>query len=98
MDAGVGVGVGVFDGTGVGVDAGIGGGGGCGQSSVRNGTAGRPALFTRLTSGFCAQPYRIAIGFGTDGELTSIDGSAAGAAVFAPFLSFPDFGNERVPV
>src|SRR2546421_2074391 len=41
-----------------------------GKSSVRNGEAGKPSLFQRLTTGKSAQPKRTATGLETAGRLT----------------------------
>jgi hypothetical protein len=43
-----------------------------GQSSVRKGTAGRPAPLYRVAAGSACQAYRAATGSGTSGEDTTI--------------------------
>ena len=45
-----------------------------GKSSVRNGDAGRPSLFHKLTTGKSAHPYRTATGAETSGLLTTASG------------------------
>ena len=60
-----------------------------GKSSVRNGEAGRPSLFHRLSTGELAQPKRTATGFSTWSLLTTTLSPLISALASWNFLSSP---------